>query len=272
MLSIAEQSPAELGGSLSVLHRQRRDHVRLAHLLEALGGAPEHEQRSVLLAIYRLVFPHAFAEEAVLWPVMRRVLPDGHELTLRVEREHQAINELVMRLQNLPADSTERHRLLVRTVQLLVEDVRDEEDLLLPRLQATLTPAQLRLLGFAWEMVRRIAPTRPHPIVSRRPPGNVLSALPLSLLDRVRDRVEAASFQSSRRSPALRRAGAALTFVAQGVERLPGMKAGEDPETRVPSRRGRRAAAVIASLAVAGVAATIWRRQPPGRVPEAAAV
>jgi hypothetical protein len=148
MQSIAEQSPAELGGSLSVLHRQRRDHIRLAHYLEELSRTPAPEQGPVLLAIYRLVFPHAFAEEAVLWPVMRRVLPDGHELTLQVEREHQAINELVLQLQDLPAQAADREALLLRTTGLLAEDVRDEEDLLLPRLQAALRPCSSNCL--AW--------------------------------------------------------------------------------------------------------------------------
>ncbi len=263
MLSIAEQSPAELGGSLSVLYRQRDDHVKLGHLLETLGETPEHEHGPVLLAIYRLVFPHAFAEEAVLWPVMRRVLPDGHELTLRVEREHQAINELVTRLQDLPTDAPERKAVLVRTIELLVEDVRDEEDLLLPRLQAVLTPVQSKLLGLAWEVVRRIAPTRPHPIVSRRPPGNVLSALPLSLLDRSRDRLDGASFRSASHSvaSALRRTSAALMVVSRAVERLPGMKAGEDRETSAPSRRsGALNAAPLIALAGAAIAAFSWRR------------
>jgi hypothetical protein len=263
MQSIAEQSPAELGGALSVLYRQRRDHVRLGHHLEELGRTPAPEQGPVLLAIYRLVFPHAFAEEAVLWPVMRRVLPDGHELTLQVEREHQAINELVLRLQDLPAQAADREALLLRTTELLVEDVRDEEDLLLPRLQAALTPLQLTLLGLAWELTRRIAPTRPHPFVSRRPPGNLLSALPLSLLDRSRDRFEAASFRSPDGSVAalLRRAGGALTAATQVVESLPGMKLGEDKQTRVPTaHKGSRNAFFIA-LACGGVALFRWRRQ-----------
>jgi hypothetical protein len=264
MQSIAEQNPSELGGSLSVLHRQRRDHIRLAHYLEELSRTQAPEQGPVLLAIYRLVFPHAFAEEAVLWPVMRRVLPDGHKLTLQVEREHQAINELVLRLQDLPAQAADREALLLRTTALLAEDVRDEEDLLLPRLQAALTPMQLKLLGVAWEVVRRIAPTRPHPIVSRRPPGNLLSALPLSLLDRSRDRLEAASFQVRSRSlaSALRRAGAGLTIATQAVERLPGMKAGEDKETRLPSKRvGGSNPALLIVLAGAGFSYLVWRRQ-----------
>ncbi len=78
MRSVAEQSVAELGGPASVLSCQKRDHVELDRLLNRLPELGPHAQGAILLQIYRLVFPHAFAEEAVLWPVMRRILPDGH--------------------------------------------------------------------------------------------------------------------------------------------------------------------------------------------------
>lgn len=264
MRSIAEQSGGELGGPISVLYRQRRDHIRLADYLEALSRSTGAEQQRVLLSIYRLVFPHAFAEEAVLWPVIRRVLPDGEELTLRVEREHQAINELVRLMERMPADSAGRQTALERTAELLAEDVRDEEDLLLPRLQAALSPWQLRLLGVSWEVVRRIAPTRPHPIVSRRPPGNILSALPLSVLDRLRDRVEAVLLGGAgSAAPALRTAAKALGRASHAVERAPGFKLGEDPDTRVSDGDGGRYRTLtLAGLAALTAGATIiWKQR-----------
>lgn len=126
----------------------------------------------------RRVFPHAFAEEAVLWPALRRRLADGEQLTLEVEKEHQAINELFTSLKKLDVDSPEHHRLFDEIVHLLREDVRDEEDVLLPRLQQACTREDLIRLGTYWQAVRSTAPTRPHPVVARRPPGNALSALP----------------------------------------------------------------------------------------------
>lgn len=66
MRSIAEQKVDELGGRLSVLTRQKRDHIKLEDLLKDLEGATGAGQGQVLLRIYRLVFPHAFAEESVL--------------------------------------------------------------------------------------------------------------------------------------------------------------------------------------------------------------
>jgi hypothetical protein len=86
--SIARQDDAALGGPLSILTLQRRDHVRLDRLMDraratlATGGV-EHEV--TLRSIARLVFTHAFAEEAVLFPAARRVLPEGDPLSLHIE-------------------------------------------------------------------------------------------------------------------------------------------------------------------------------------------
>src|SRR3954454_20091877 len=230
--SIADQTIEELGGPGSVLSRQRRDHVDLDRLLDELEGTTGAAQEEVLTRIDRLVFSHAFAEETVLWPVLRRVLPDGDELTLRVEEEHQEVNELVTALERDGADDPRRPERLARLVEVLREDVRDEEDVLLPRLQEQLTPDQLRRIGLQWELVRRISPTRPHPTVSRRPPGNALSALPLSLLDRTRDLVDA----GARRPPdpwaqGARAASTGLAELAGLVERTPPARTGDEPPT-----------------------------------------
>jgi hemerythrin superfamily protein len=230
--SIADQTVEELGGPSSVLVRQRTDHVQLDRLLHELGGTTGTAQERVLRKIERLVFSHAFAEETVLWPVLRRVLPDGDALTLRVEEEHQEVNELVTDLETLGHDDPRRAGKLARLVEVLREDVRDEEDMLFPRLQEALDRQELRRLGAQWEVARRVSPTRAHPTVSRRPPGNALSGLPLSLLDRSRDLVDA----GVQRAPAnLAFAGKAvsrgLATVAGWVERLPPSRRGEGPPT-----------------------------------------
>lgn len=170
MRSVADQTVAELGGRVSVLVRQKADHVRLDSLLQRLGEAPSHDaQLPVLLELYRLVFPHAFAEESVLWPVMRRVLPDGGALTLQVEREHQEVNELVTGLEHLELGSPERQAVLDRLAEVLREDVRDEEDVLFPRLQERLPagrPAPAPRRGLGGRAPRRSDPCAP----GRRPP------------------------------------------------------------------------------------------------------
>lgn len=58
MRSLADQEVAELGGRLSVLIRQKVDHVELDRLLHELADTGPAQQDPVLRRIYRLVFPH----------------------------------------------------------------------------------------------------------------------------------------------------------------------------------------------------------------------
>lgn len=232
MRSIADQTVDELGGPGSLLVRQRDDHVELDRLLHELDGATGTAQEEVLSRIDRLVFSHAFAEETVIWPVVRRVLPDGEALTLQIEEEHQEVNELIAGLERDGLDHPERAARLRRLTEVLREDVRDEEDVLFPRLQEKVSPAELRSLGRRWELMRRISPTRPHPTVSRRPPGNALSGLPLSLIDRTRDVVDAGVRRAPDRFvPAGRALSAGLAGLAGMVERVPLSRKGDRPPT-----------------------------------------
>jgi hypothetical protein len=186
--TIEAQSVDQLGGPGSVLARQRRDHAEMDRLMDryrALEAGAERER--VLKEIVQLVFSHAFAEETVLWPAVRRAVADGEELTSRVEEEHQEINDLVAGIERLEPGTAEREEMVERVFALIRQDIRDEEDLVLPRLQEALDTVRLRRLGAAWETVRRSAPTHPHPVVPRRPPGNAVLGVPLSLYDRLRD-------------------------------------------------------------------------------------
>jgi hypothetical protein len=65
-------------------------------------------------------------------------------------------------------------------------DAREEEDELLAALTAATDARHLNSIGATWAVARLTAPNRPHPRVSRRPPGNMLAGLPLSVIDRVR--------------------------------------------------------------------------------------
>ncbi|MET9509444.1 hemerythrin domain-containing protein [Streptomyces flavidovirens] len=211
ILSITEQSVRQLGGEASVLARQRRDHIELDRMMTYYesGSGTEAERQRTLHDIVQLTFSHAFAEEVVLWPALRRLALDGEELTARVEEEHQEINELVAELERTASGDPRHDELVGRAFAWIRQDIRDEEDLLLPRLQEALDRTRLRRLGSAWETVRRTAPTRPHPAVSRRPPGNAVAGVPLSAFDRTRDLL-----------PVGTRAPNALTLVVAGAAAL----------------------------------------------------
>ncbi|KUI30206.1 hemerythrin domain-containing protein [Mycobacterium sp. GA-2829] len=232
---LADQNLAQLGGPYSVLTRQKRDHIELDRLLHRIDATTGDERQDYLNELCRLVFPHAFAEEAVLWPAIRKMVPGGEPLTLEIEQEHQEINELFTELEKATVDGA-RHRDLWRRIEtLLREDVRDEEDRLLPMLQESVDRRTLIRLGWAWEAVRRTAPTRPHPVVARRPPGNAVAAAPLTFLDRARDHLDrGARHSSGRQRTVLSTVSSGLAKVAGVVEHVPPLTRGEDPSTHSP--------------------------------------
>jgi hemerythrin superfamily protein len=239
--SIADQSVEALGGPGSIIVRQRREHQRLDELARRVRATSGEEQDEALTQLCRLVFPHAFAEEAVLFPAARKRLAAGEAVSVEIEQEHQEINEVYAAVERSRRGDAGREELIERALALLATDVREEEDELLPRLRAALDDDELRRLGFAWEVVRRISPTRAHPVVSRRPPGQTLSALPLTVLDRSRDTLD----RLARRAPApvavaSSAASQALGRVAGMVERLPPFPFGEDPSTHTPRTDAER--------------------------------
>lgn len=125
--TIAGQSIDALGGPASVLVRQRRDHEELEALLEELERSPCEAQPQVLRRVWRLAFSHAFAEEAVLWPALRRHVDDGDQLTLRIEQEHQAICALAVEIEELDPTHDEWAAKVAAVAELLRTDARDEE-------------------------------------------------------------------------------------------------------------------------------------------------
>lgn len=144
--------------------------------------------------------------------VLRRCAAEGEDLTFRVEEEHQQINDLVADVERLPVGDPEREEKVRRAFVLVRQDIRDEEDLLLPRLQEAMDTAGLRRLGAAWETVRGTAPTHPHPLIPRRPPDNAVLGVPLSLYDRAR-----IAFGSAGSGAALKKGPMALAGVALSV-------------------------------------------------------
>jgi hemerythrin superfamily protein len=230
--SVAEQSEAERGGERSILSRQSADHRDLNDLMQAHEAATDPARLAELLAgLAERALRHAFAEETVLFPAYRQYLPDSADVvSAHIENEHEAVNDSLQRLQDIDPQDPVYADLVSSTFQLIRDDARNEEDLLLPQLQQVLTEDALRTLGDAWEVARRTSPTRPHPKISRRPPGNVLAGPFLAVSDRVKDAVDS----SGGARQLVRSAGIGMLA---GVAGVAAMTASEKVEQRYTGRK-----------------------------------
>lgn len=169
---------------LNIVTLQRSDHERMERLLHSyeIGG----NRARAYARIVRFVSTHAFAEENVLFPAARRLLPATDSLTHDIEGKHQQVKNLMIEMQGMAPGEAAFEDRAATLFALLRADAREEEDELLPRLAAATDERHLRSLGVAWAAARFTAPNRPNPSVSRRPPGSVLAGLPLAIYERVR--------------------------------------------------------------------------------------
>jgi len=215
LTSVAEQTEAQRGGRRSILSRQSHDHADLDALMHAYDGEPDAGRRGEVVAeLAERALRHAFAEETVLFPAYRRHLPADADLTAHIEGDHQAVNELLQRLQTADPRAADYDDLVHEMFAVIRHDAHDEEDELLPRLQQVASPAQLRAIGTAWEASRRVSPTRPHPGIPREPPGNALAGIPLAVSDRVKDGIDHVLPRGSRARTVVLTAGAGALVVA----------------------------------------------------------
>src|ERR1044072_4382397 len=150
------------------------------------SGDPRLRRELVEHVITELV-RHSVAEEQYLYPTARKVLRDGDEVADHELAEHAEAEKVMKTIEGLDATDPTFDE-LVRT---LMSDIRhhltDEENDLLPRLRTACAPAELVELGEKFEQSKKLAPTRPHPSASDKPPANKVLGPGVGLIDRIRD-------------------------------------------------------------------------------------
>jgi hypothetical protein len=148
------------------------------------GGGDERQRAFVALRRLRAV--HETAEEEIVHPAARRVLPDGPVVVdARLQEENQAKKALA-ELEAIGVDSTDflpRFRALQADVLAHAKaEERDEFE----RLAGELEPESLEHMRNAVKFAESVAPTRPHPGVESST-ANMLAGPFASMVDRVRD-------------------------------------------------------------------------------------
>ena len=158
--------------------------------LESGRGTPEHRRQVADVVIAELV-RHSVAEEQYLYPAARKALSDGDEEADHEIAEHAEAEEVMKRLESLPATDPEFDRLFTELIQDIRHHIEDEEGQLFPKLREACTHDELVELGRKLARAKQDAPTRPHPGAPDTPPWNKVLAPGAGLVDKVRDALAA---------------------------------------------------------------------------------
>lgn len=121
----------------------------------------ETERGQLAMEMVAELSRHAAIEEAVLYPAIRELVPDGEELTLHADEEHLEVKMLLAEIERMsPADPE-----FAEKVDKMIGDTRhhvsEEESEILPKLAEACTEEQLMELGAQLEEAKLTAPTSP---------------------------------------------------------------------------------------------------------------
>ena len=163
------------------------DHAEVEAMFRQIESLPEGDARGAIVEnVIRELSVHAAIEEQVLFPVMRKELPDGETLVQEAIDEHQQVKETLAAIERADAP-VERNQLLVQLMGNVRHHVDEEETELFPKLQASVSKAELQEMGGKLAAAKKMAPTHPHPNAPNTPPGNLVGGVAAAVMDKARD-------------------------------------------------------------------------------------
>jgi hemerythrin superfamily protein len=163
------------------------DHAEVEAMFTRIESLPEGDARAQLVRdVITELSVHAAIEEQVLYPVMRKALPDGETLVQEAIDEHQQVKETLAGIEKADTPS-ERDPLLVQLIGNVRHHVDEEETELFPKLAASVRTSELEELGAKLAAAKKLAPTHPHPNAPNTPPGNVVAGAAAAAIDKARD-------------------------------------------------------------------------------------
>lgn len=172
--------------AIDILVADHREFETLFVELETRQGTLEHRRQLVDVVIAELV-RHSVAEEAYVYPIARKALPDGDEIADREIAEHADAERTMKELESVEPSDPRFDELLAHLTTTIRHHVREEERELFPRLRAATAREELFEVADKVTAVKKFGPTRPHPGAPDHPPANRLLAPGTGLVDRLRD-------------------------------------------------------------------------------------
>ncbi|WP_129311429.1 hemerythrin domain-containing protein [Streptomyces sp. L2] len=154
------------------------------------SAASDRQRRGVVELLVRELSQHAALEEMLVYPLARKVLPDGEQEIDEHLDEHMAVKKTLLALDKLDEGDRRTDDLVASLRRDVEEHIREEEGVLMPRLREAVPQQDLDELGELIGKAKQSAPTRPHPNAPTAPPALTLAAPLAAAYDRLRDRLQ----------------------------------------------------------------------------------
>jgi hemerythrin superfamily protein len=168
--------------AVALLLRQHEEIRRLCRMVEANAGPRRAE---AFERLRRLLAVHETAEEQVVHPLVRRIVPRGDRIVDARLEEEKSGKRMLRDLDRMGTDDPSFPPMFARFRSAVFEHAEREEREEFPALSKR-GHAELRGIAAAIKAAEAMAPTHPHPGVESAK-SNILFGAFVSVADRTRD-------------------------------------------------------------------------------------
>lgn len=169
----------------------KHDHRMVEQLFRDYPAAGSDQQKRAVVEIaIRELSKHAALEELMVYPLAKRVLPEGGQNIDEHLAEHLSVKKTLAALDELSAGDQRTDGLWAQLQAEIEHHVAEEEGEMMPKLRDAVDQQALDELGEALDQAKQTAPTRPHPHAPDEPPGLALAGPVATIYDRLRDRLQ----------------------------------------------------------------------------------
>jgi arginyl-tRNA synthetase len=176
---------------VDVLTADHREFDRIFTELEGLRGRTEPDaltrKRELVDEVTIGLVKHSVAEETRVYPRVEKEIDKGE--ADHSKHEHAEAEETMKRLERMDPDDAGFDAAVEELIREIRHHVQEEEGRMFVELRARFTREQLVEMADQVEAVKKLAPTRPHPLTPNEAGVRMVAGPVASLLDHLRDAV-----------------------------------------------------------------------------------
>jgi hemerythrin superfamily protein len=182
-----------MAGKPTVIEKLLEDHQKVRKTFASFEGADRSQWWEIFEGLTRDLVQHEIAEEEIVYPVVRKQLPNGDELANARISEQSEAEELLDEMEKKGGDDKDFAANLTKLRAAVLEHAEEEERTVFAPLANAVDRDQLEKMAERYEKAKKTAPTHPHPMAPDTPPGNMVLGPVAAMADRFRDAMRKAS-------------------------------------------------------------------------------
>jgi len=172
-----------------------QQHARIRDLFAEVDKKKGEQKEAAFEELRAVLAVHETAEEMILRPVSSRTA--GRQTADARNQEEQEATKILSALERLDVASAEFDALLAEFEKDVIQHAESEENEEFPAVRDGCDEDQLQAMGRQFRQAEKLAPTHPHPTAAGSPAAQWIAGPFASLVDRVRDTLDAERHTSS---------------------------------------------------------------------------